>query len=95
MKREPFSTSIHSPKLRLKSHRRDLGVSSYRATFTSLLVPLITQHWLSDEKWLNMFCSFIITWFRAEPYLLTDDSKSLLTLLKERGDLDSFFKEPE
>lgn len=56
-----------------------------------MLVPLVTEHWLSDEKWLNLFSSFMVSWFKAEPFILTDDSVSIIKLLRDRGLLDAAF----
>lgn len=40
---------------------------------------------------MNLFASLMISWFQAEPYILTDDSQSIIKLLQERGLLHEAF----
>lgn len=91
MKREDILNKMTFPRISLKDSGRDSGLSSYRTTFTGLMHILCNSHWMSDEKWMNLFASLMISWFQAEPYILTDDSQSIIKLLQERGLLHEAF----
>lgn len=61
------------------------GLSSYRATFNNHIKRMTNMsERLTDEQWAAILAQFLLAWFAFEEELLTEDSDSLIKILKDR-----------